>query len=256
MYDIHSHILPGVDDGAESLEETLKMARVAAANGTTVMLCTPHRRDVTERSSARHVRDLVTEVNGELRAQDIELEMLLGMENHLDLELPEDRSAGKALPMNGSRYSLVELPFFGRPNYVEDVLFQLQLQGVTPVLAHPERIEAIQREPELLVGLVERGMLSQVTAGSVVGHFGRKVRDFSHSLLRRGLVHVLASDTHVAEGPRSPQLSPGVEAAAQIAGESNARAMVLDTPRAILEDRAIEVEPPRRDERPKRWWRF
>ena len=256
MYDIHTHVLPGVDDGAKSLEETLKMARVAAANGTTAMLCTPHRRDVTERSSAQYVRDLVTEVNGELRAQGIELELLLGMENHLDLELPQDRSAGKALPMNGSRYSLVELPFFGRPNYLEDVLFRLQLQGVTPVLAHPERIEAIQRDPELLVGFVERGMLSQVTAGSVVGHFGRKVRDFSHSLLRRRLVHILASDTHFADGPRSPLLAPGVEAAAEIAGESEARAMVFDTPRAILEDRAITIEPPQPDERPRRWWRF
>jgi protein-tyrosine phosphatase len=124
------------------------------------------------------------------------------------------------------------------------------------VLAHPERIEAVQRDPEMLVGFVERGMLSQVTAGSVEGHFGRKVRDFTRTLLRRRLVHILASDTHFAEGRRSPKLSPGVEAAADIVGQAEARAMVMDTPRAVLDDTPIEVGPPRQDEGPKRWWRF
>ena len=255
MYDLHAHILPGLDDGPRSLDDTLRMARVAAEQGTRVMLCTPHRKDVAESSSVRQVRELVADVSGELRARGIELELLVGMENHLDLELPGDCTAGKALPMNGSRYTLVELPFFGRPNYIEDVLFQLQVQGVTPVLAHPERIEAIQRDPEMLVGFVERGMLSQVTAGSVEGRFGGKVKSLTHSLLRRRLVHILASDTHLPEGSRSPMLQPGMAAAANIAGQAEARAMVLDTPRAVLEDRPVQVEPPRRDEDRRRWWR-
>ena len=256
MYDLHAHILPGVDDGAKTLDDTLKMARVAAEHGTKVMLCTPHRRDIMENWSAQHVRDLLAEVNCELRAKGIELELLLGMENHLDLELIEDSSAGKALAMNGTRYSLVEMPFFGRPNYAGDVLFQLQLQGVTPVLAHPERIEAFQRDPEMLAGFVESGMLTQVTAGSLVGHFGARVKDFSLGLLRRRLVHILASDTHFPDGPRSPELGPGVQAAAKIAGQQEALAMVVDTPKAILDDIPIEVEPPLEQERPKRWWRF
>ena len=255
MYDLHAHILPGLDDGPRSLDDTLRMARVAAEQGTRVMLCTPHRKDVAESSSVRQVRELVADVSGELRARGIELELLVGMENHLDLELPGDCTAGKALPMNGSRYTLVELPFFGRPNYIEDVLFQLQVQGVTPVLAHPERIEAIQRDPEMLVGFVERGMLSQVTAGSVEGRFGGKVKSLTHSLLRRRLVHILASDTHLPEGSRSPMLQPGMAAAANIAGQAEARAMVLDPPRAVLEDRPVQVESPRRDEDRRRWWR-
>ncbi len=256
MYDVHAHILPGVDDGPKALDESLRMAAVAAQHGTQVMLCTPHRKDVTENSSVEYIRDLVAELNEKLREMGVELELLLGMENHLDLELPQDVTIGRALPMNGGRYCLVELPFFGRPNYMEDVLFRLQLQGVTPVLAHPERIEAVQRDPEMLAGFVGRGMLSQVTAGSVEGHFGRKARDFTRTLLRRRLVHILASDTHFAEGNRSPLLMPGVEAAAEIVGEAEARAMVVDTPRAVLEDLPVEVEPPRPDEGPNSWWRF
>ena len=256
MYDVHAHILPGIDDGPKTLDESLSMAAVAAEHGTRFMLCTPHRRDVAENSSVDYIRGLVAEFNDELKAKGIELELLLGMENHLDLELPEDLSTGKALSMNGGRYCLVELPFVGRPNYIEDVLFRLQVQGVTPVLAHPERIEAVQRDPEMLAGFVERGMLSQVTAGSVEGHFGKKARDLTRTLLRRRLVHILASDTHFAVGRRSPMLLPGVEAAADIVGEAEALAMVVDTPRAVLEDLPVEVGPTRQDEGPERWWRF
>lgn len=256
MYDLHSHILPGVDDGPENLEDAVEMARVAAGLGTTAMVATPHRKDVTERHSVHDVRERLGAFNMELEERGIVLEILMGMENHLDMELPDAFSQGLALPIAGSRYALVEMPFFGRPNYLEEVLFQLQLSGVTPLLAHPERIEAVQRDPDLLAKFVERGMLSQITAGSIVGHFGGSVKRLTHSLLRRGLVHVIASDTHYAHGPRSPLLSEGVDAAAALVGEERAQAMVVDTPKAILGDQPIEFEPPTSDRAPRRWWRL
>ncbi|MDP7534392.1 MAG: capsular biosynthesis protein, partial [SAR202 cluster bacterium] len=166
MYDLHAHILPSVDDGPKTMEDTLAMAVAAAEQGTKMLLATPHRKDVTEQSSVAHIQSLVDEVNAWLVEHEIDMTMVLGMENHLDLDLPDEVSAGRALPMNGTNYILVEMPFFGRPNYVEEVLFQLQLQGMTPVLAHPERIEAFQRDPDLLAKFVNIGMLTQVTAGS------------------------------------------------------------------------------------------
>ena len=256
MYDLHSHILPGVDDGAKTMDEAVRMATVASEAGTRVMLTTPHRKDITESFSVSHIQALLGELNDDIEKRGLELRLLSGMENHLDLELPKEFDEGRALRMNGSRYALVELPFFGRPNYLEEVLFSVQLKGITPVLAHPERIEAIQEDPEILVGLVERGMLSQVTAGSIVGHFGGKVKRLTRSLLRRGLVHVIASDTHFPAGPRSPVLTPGLEAAVEIVGQDRARAMVTDTPRAILDDQPVEVEAPRADERRRRLWRL
>ena len=255
-YDLHAHILPGVDDGAQTPDDTLEMARVAAQQGTAVVLATPHRKDITEKWSVSYVRDLLSQMNASIRERGIDLTLALGMENHLDLDLTGDVTKGLALPINDTRYILVEMPFFGRPNYVEDVLFQLQLQGLTPLLAHPERIEAFQRDPEFLVKLVERGMLSQITAGSFLGHFGGRVRKFTYTLLRRGLVHVIASDTHFPDGPRSPVLSPGVSAAAEIVGHERAQAMVIGTPKAILEDRPVAVEPPTKIGRGRRWWRF
>ena len=256
MYDLHCHILPGLDDGPKAIDDTMSMARVAAQQGTRVMVCTPHRKDVGENSSVGHVEELVADINRDLEGDGVELRLLVGMENHLDLDLPEDIAAGEALTLNGTRYCLVELPFFGRPNYLEDVLFQIQLQGIVPVLAHPERIEAVQDDIALLAGFVERGMLSQVTAGSVVGHFGNKVRSITQNLLRQRLVHILASDTHFPAGPRSPELLEGVEAAANIVGKAEAEAMVTDTPRRMVEDLGVELEPPRHEERQGRRWFF
>ena len=256
LYDLHAHILPGVDDGAKTEDDTLRMARAAAESGTRVMLATPHRRDVTARSSVDYVGGLLNRMNGRIAELGIDLALRQGMENHLDLDLPDEISSGRALHINGSRYMLVEMPFFGRPNYVEQVLFQLQVMGVTPVLAHPERIEAFQRDVGLLEAFVERGMVSQVTSGSVVGHFGKRVRRFTHSLLRKGLVHVLASDTHFAAGPRSPTLLPGIEEATAILDSSSVQAMVVDTPKAILEDVEIDLPPPRRGAKPRRRWHF
>ncbi len=256
MYDLHAHILPGVDDGAQTEDDTLKMARVAADSGTKVILATPHRKDVTQRCSVEYVRGLLDRMNGKIAELGIDLSLRQGMENHLDLELPDEVSNGRAIGINGSRYILVEMPFFGRPNYIEEVVFQLQVMGVTPVLAHPERIEAFQRDVKLLETFVERGMLSQVTAGSITGHFGKGVRRFTHALLRRGLVHVIASDTHFATGPRSPTLLPGVEEATRVLPAERVQAMVVDTPQAILDDLPVDVPPPERQAGSRRRWHF
>ena len=256
MYDLHAHILPGVDDGANTPEDTLEMARAGAKDGTRVILATPHRRDITENWSVTHVREQVAEANQRIEAAGLDITMRLGMENHLDVDLPEEVEQGRALSMAGSRYILVELPFFGRPNYVEDVLFQVQSQGLTPVLAHPERLEVFHAEPEMLVTLVERGMLTQVTAGSLLGYFGKNVRRFTEALFRQGLVHILASDTHFPGGPRSPKLTPGVGAASKIVGQELARNMVVATPKAVLDDLPIDVQSPGPWEASSSWWQF
>ena len=256
MYDIHAHILPGVDDGAKTPEDTVKMAQVAADTGTKIILATPHRKDVTEGSSVADIRELIEDMNERITAQGNDLKLVLGMENHLDVDLPDEIEAGRALPMNGSRYMLIEMPFFGRPNYIEDVLFKVQLQGITPVLAHPERIEAFQQDIDLLANFIERGMLTQVTAGSVIGFFGKRVQTITNNMLQRNLVHVLASDTHFPDGPRSPKLGIGINSASKFVGQEAAMAMVVDTPKAILEDSSFEVARPRERVAVRRWWKF
>ena len=237
MYDTHSHILPGVDDGPTAIEDSLEIARIAATNGTRAMLATPHRKDVTELSSVERIREVTAELGCRIRDEGISLSVTLGMENHIDAALPEDVAAGKALTMNGTRYILVEMPFFGdikEHNYVEGALRELQAQLLVPVLAHPERIEAFQRQPALLERYIGMGMLSQITRGSLLGHWGEEVRKFSVELLRSGMAHILSSDTHSPRPPRTPELGEALKITSGIVGYRKAKAMVTDTPRAIL----------------------
>ena len=244
MYDLHAHILPGIDDGPAAIEDSVEIARIAAADGTRTMLATPHRKDVTELSSVERIREVTAELNCRVRDEGIPLYIKLGMENHIDASLPEDVAAGKALTMNGSRYILVEMPFFGdieEHDYVDGALRKLQAQGLTPVFAHPERIEAFQRQPALLEGYIGIGMLSQLTRGSLLGHWGEEVRQFSLGLLRNGMAHILSSDTHSPRPPRTPELGKAVKIASRIVGRQKTKAMVIDTPRAILNDESLTL---------------
>ena len=246
MYDLHAHILPGVDDGPAEIEDSIEIARIAAANGTRSMLATPHRKDVTELSSARHIRELTSELQRRIDEERIDLTLAVGMENHIDAALPDDVIAGKALTMNGSRHILVEMPFFGgieEHDYVEDALLGLQAQGLTPVFAHPERLEAFQRQPRLLERYIGMGMLSQLTRGSLLGHWGEEIRQFSLELLRNGMAHILSSDTHSPRPPRTPELGEALKITAEVVGSEKANAMVNDIPRAILEDRPYSLCP-------------
>ena len=161
------------------------------------------------------------------------------MENHLDTDLPAEIEAGRALPMNGTRYILIEMPFFGRPGYIEDTLSEVQSMGLVPVLAHPERIEAFQHDRGMLKRFIEKGMLSQITSNSLTGFWGEEVRDFTRWMLRKGMAHAMASDTHQATGGRSPRMDVGLEPAADIVGLDAALAMLVDTPKAILEDKQV-----------------
>ncbi len=239
MYDLHAHILPGVDDGAATPKDTLAMSRVASETGTKIVLATPHRKDVTENWSVAYLIALIMVMRAQNREHGVELSLALGMENHLDTDLPAEIAAGRAIPMNSTRYILIEMPFFGRPDYIEDTLSEVQSTGLVPVLAHPERIEAFQHDPDMLRRFIKKGMLSQITSNSLIGFWGEEVADFTRYLLRNGMAHVMASDAHHAMGGRSPRMDVGLEAAADIIGLDGAMAMLVDTPKAILEDKPV-----------------
>ena len=151
----------------------------------------------------------------------------------MQLGLAERLEEGSALTYNGSEYVLVELPFTQLPLYWEQVLFQLQLAGKQPVIAHPERQAQIQGNPGLLAGAVGRGVLTQITAGSLSRRFGSRVRKSAETLLKSGLTHVIASDAHGVQDPRSPDLLDGFNAAARPVGQEASTHMMTDLPRAI-----------------------
>ena len=245
MYDLHAHILPALDDGARTVQEALAMASVAARSGTVLMVATPHMKDVNELSSPGNAIELRSHLDSMLGDSEIPLGLVMGMENHVVPGLDEMFADGRALPIGNTRYALIEMPFFGHPEYLEPTLSRVRSLGITPVLAHPERIEVVQRRPEILADFVEAGMLSQITAGSLLGHFGADVRRFTEDLVRSGLAHVMASDCHRPDGPRAPVLGPGLAAAAELIGAKEAGRLVNEVPRSIVEDRTVIVGRPR-----------
>ena len=236
MLDLHCHILPGIDDGPSTMEQAVGMAIAARQDGTRTIVATPHSRDVNERASIACVRAVARRLNAELRARSVPLHVLLGMENHLALDTPEQVDAGAGLPIEGTRCILIELPFELYPYYTGDTLRNLRLRGLLPIVVHPERNRAVQRNPQLIAGLVQDGARSQITAGSLTGDMGLDAQRSAEELLRLGLAHVIASDGHAPRGPRAPLLSRGVAAAAAIVGEEAARRMVDSVPRALLQE--------------------
>ena len=249
MYDIHCHILPGIDDGPERLEQALAMARIAFADGIQTVVATPHAARIAALGGREGLEQRVQAFSGELRANAIDLAVAMGVEYLLSMELLEETQRGAAIGLNGSRYLLVEIDFLQYPSYTEEALFQLQLEGFTPVLAHPERQATIQERPELLVGLVERGVLSQITGGSLMGYFGRAAQKSAEHLLRQNLVHLLASDGHSATANRPPVMAEAMDAVERLVGEEAVHTLAVANPSAILANAPVAlpvIKPVRR----------
>ena len=157
------------------------------------------------------------------------------------------------MPFDNSRYVLVELGFSSYPLYTEQVLFELQVHGFVPILAHPERYHAVQEDPNLLGGLVEKGVLCQLTAASLMGEWGSRARETAFTLLEHSMAHLIASDAH-SPSRRPPVLSPAVREAGRRVGEERAQAMVTTVPGSILEDREMAIEPPVPFKPRRRWF--
>ena len=239
MYDIHNHLLPGVDDGPEDFLESIQICEIAQSQNTKMIIATPHRKDVTENHSVHLIKDLVFNINGNLHQKKVDIDVKLGMENHVDLDLIQEIENGRALTLNNSVYILVEMPWKGRPSYIERVIADLLQSGLIPVLAHPERMRLFEDERELLGELVGMGCKSQLTASSLYGKFGDKAQRASVDMMTEGLIHVIASDTHMAEGQRCYDMNLGFKFAKQIIGSYKATQMVKSNPLAIFENQKM-----------------
>lgn len=247
MIDLHCHILAGVDDGPVRPEQSLEMARIAAADGITGIVATPHGADFDsgrdEPLTRNDIVDMASRLEGEIAAASLDIKVYPGVEIHISPETPALLDSGQVFGLNCTNYLLVELPFEQYPRYTEDTIFKLQVKGYTPVLAHPERCSAVRENPELLYGLVQKGCLVQVTAASLLGQFGGKVKESTVLMLRHNLAHVIATDAH-GMGRRDPVLSLAVEEAGRLAGKDQSLRMVTSIPAAIIAGEWVEVPDP------------
>jgi protein-tyrosine phosphatase len=239
MIDLHSHILPGLDDGARSFEESVEIALTAARDGVSIMAATPHVRDDYP-TAAKTMKGLVLELEGILREKGIGLRVLGGAEIAIQRLKTLGARELKLFGLGGNpRYLLVEFPYFGWPLSLETEIWTLKRRGVTTVLAHPERNPEVHLAPARVVPLVAAGALVQLTAASVDGRLGRRNKRTAAALIASGHAHIIASDAH-GPGLRAAGLS---SAAAEVGDPELAGWLTQGVPSAIIEDEPIPPRP-------------
>jgi protein-tyrosine phosphatase len=245
MIDIHSHILPDVDDGARHMDEALEMAGIAAADGIQQMCCTPHMfNGISDNPHPEEIVERVQEFQAAINAKDPNgLRVLPGNEVHVSHEIAEQAKTDRVTRLNQKNYMLVEFPTMTVPIGADELFYRLQLNGVRPILVHPERNSQLQARPSQVAAFIERGVYIQVTAMSVTGEFGAAAKNCADSLLRHNCVHFLATDAHRAER-RPPILSRGRDAAAAVIGAEKALKLVWDNPLAVVTGGVIRSESP------------
>lgn len=237
--DIHCHILPGIDDGARDVNESIQMARQAIRAGVGAIVTTPHHLPRSSSTAAEEASERVAGLQHHMNEAGLDLDLHPGQENAIHPDLIQILQDKEALSLNESDYLLVEPPFQSYPAYVEEVLSALQSIGITPVLAHPERNSDIQKSPEIVADLVKRGIIIQVNTGSFLGHYGEAAQESVSVLLRRNAVHVIATDAHSSSGNRVPNMKKGFEAVAREMGEERAWSLTRHNPLAIMEGREV-----------------
>ena len=224
MIDLHCHILPGLDDGPKTMAESLEMCRKAVADGITTIVATPHRGNPAGNTAGTTVLKEVKRLKTALKKHKIPLEILPGHEVRISENILDDIDRGRALTINNKmKYILLELPFESVPFYVYDVVKKIKEKGIIPIIAHPERNDQIQADKRVMKRLIAAGALSQITGGSLLGQFGPKARQSAVSLLKSGLVHVIASDAHAFQN--SPSVEEVRTEVERIAGEKIAKVL-------------------------------
>jgi protein-tyrosine phosphatase len=235
LIDLHSHILPGVDDGAPDLSMSLAMGRMAVEDGIEVMACTPHFMPGMYDNEAADIRQRVEHLNHVFHEHDINLALVLGSDAHIRADFVSCLRDGRIPTLHGSRYVLFEPPHNVMPQRMEDLLFNTQVSGFVPILTHPERLKWIEQNYQTVVDLARNGVWMQITAGSLTGRFGKRPQYWAQRMLAEGHVSILATDAHNIKS-RPPLLAEARELAEQEVGVDEATHLVVTRPECVLED--------------------
>jgi protein-tyrosine phosphatase len=242
MIDLHCHILPGLDDGPSTLDESLAMARRAVEDGIYAIVATPHTLNGEYVNRIGQVSENLGILQGALAENHVDVKLYPGADVHLCPNIVKRIETGEAGTINHARkYIMLELPSHTIPQSTKDEIFMLKINGITPIISHPERNSVIQQDTSILYDLIAMGALGQVTAMSLTGDFGTFVKRTAENLLRQRLIHIIASDAHSADG-RPPVLSHAVDCAAEILGSYEEPGhMVTTVPAAILAGAPVDI---------------
>ncbi len=240
MIDIHSHVLPGIDDGSEDMEMSLDMLAMAAESGVDTLVATPHCNIPGEFENylSRELEELFLELQRKAERAEIPLRLCRGMEIYATPELPELLKNGRVWTLNGGSYFLTEFNFGENPDFCSHILKQCERLGYRPIIAHPERYYFLQQDPELAYEWCTTGYGLQINKGSLLGRFGLQARQTAALLLEHGLAACVASDAH-RPYERTTHMGEIKDYLDRVFGEDYRRLLLEENPSRILDGREL-----------------
>ena len=246
MVDIHAHILPGVDDGAADMNSALQMAAMAVESGVTTLAVTPHCMDFEDRNNFwdDELAGCMLDFHARLRQEKIPLKIVAGMEIFGTSRTPSLLHRGKLIGINGSVYPLVEFAFYNYAAQATDILEKIVRMGMRPVVAHPERYEYVQENPDILNIWTEMGCLFQINKGSLLGNFGRDEMWMAYELVDRGFAFAVASDAH-SPIVRTTWMKDVQYLLKEEFSKETAKKLLQTNPMKIIKNEKIQGEEPR-----------
>jgi protein-tyrosine phosphatase len=242
MIDIHSHILWGIDDGPKTIEESIEMVQMALEDGIHTIIATPHFIPGSYDTSGHVVLEKVSMLNDFLRLRKIPVKILSGQEIYLDLKTEERLASGENLTLAGTKYILIEFPMAEIPYYADQAIYKLSLKGYQPIIAHPERIHEVIKDPTALLPLIHKGCLLQVNSLSLEGGFGSRVKRTAEKLVRNHMVHLIGSDAHNVES-RKPQLRNALSRIKNLTSQDHSGMFIYRSRQVIKDEMTNWVEP-------------
>mgnify|MGYP006067348935 FL=1 len=243
MIDIHSHILPNIDDGARSIEETFNLIKEAQKAGFEAIISTSHYMENYYETDVPEREVWVKAICENLQTKNIETNLYLGNEIYFSDNIIELLEQRKASTINYTSYVLFELPLNAEPMNLYDVVYEMLQYKLVPILAHPERYSYVQKDPDLIYDLIEKGVLMQANYGSIIGQYGEKAQIIVRKFFENNMVHFLGSDVHRPNTiyPKIPQILREIES---IIGSEKLEELTTKNPKLLLNNKKIEIEEP------------
>ena len=247
MIDFHTHILPNIDDGSRSIEETFNLIKEAKNVGFEAIISTSHYMEKYYETNAPEREVWINAIYENLQAKNIDINLYLGNEIYLSENIIKLLEEGKASTINDTSYVLFEMPLNAEPMNLYDVIYEMMQYKLVPILAHPERYSFVQKEPELIYDLIEKGVLMQANFGSILGIYGEKAQMIVRKFFESNMIHFLGTDVH-RQNSIYPKVPEALVEITRIIGDEKVKELTKINPRLVLHNKKIEIETPQKVE--------
>lgn len=247
MIDMHSHILPNIDDGARSIEETFQLIKEAEEAGFEAIVSTSHYMEGYYETDVPEREVWIQVIHQKLQERNSKIQLYLGNEIYLSDNIISLLEEEKASTINDTSYVLFEMPLNVEPFNLYNMIYEMMQNRIVPILAHPERYTFVQQDPELIFDLIEKGVLMQANYASITGYYGKKAQMIVKKLLENNMIHFLGSDVHRA-GTIYPKMPEILAELTEILGEEKLEELTTTNPKLALQNKRIEIEEPNKIE--------